>query len=463
MKLALLIANRGFFPSSVISSAREEMVAALKRAGAEAVYPNLSATRYGAVETTAEGMVFADFLADHRGEYDGLVICLPNFGDENGIKAAIADCDVPILLQAYPDQLDEMDFEHRRDAFCGKLALTSVLAQMKKAYTTFLPFTVHPSTAEFDAQLQKFVGICQIVKKMRKMRLGAVGARTTAFKSVRYDEMALESHGVDVESYDLSVLFAAIRKLEDSDPAVQARLQDLHRVANFANAPAGRDVVLAKFAAAIDNLVAEGRLDALAIRCWSELQQELGITPCAAMGLLNQEGVPTVCETDATNALAMAGLSLASGCAAGCLDWNNNYGEDPNRCILFHCGPFPMDLMEGPGEVQQHKMLSKSYGQGCSWGLNVGRIKTGVVTYCGFRTENGEVQFYVGTGKVVDAPVSKEFFGTYAVLETEDLQKKLQAISQAGFRHHVAITRGDVAEAVAEAFTKYLGYRQIQL
>lgn len=463
MKLALLIANRGFFPSSVISSARAELTAAFARAGVEAIYPDLEATRYGAVETTAEGMVFAEFLEAHRGEYDGLVISLPNFGDENGIKAAIARCDVPIFLQAYPDRLEEMDFEHRRDAFCGKLALTSVLTQMKKAYTTMLPFTTHPDSPDFDRQLGEFAAICRIVKKMRAMRLGAVGARTTAFKSVRYDEMALESHGVDVESYDLSILFAAIRKLEDSDPAVQNRLQDLHRVADFANAPAGRDVTLAKFAAAVDALVADNKLDALAIRCWSELQQELGITPCAAMGLLNQEGVPTVCETDATNALAMAGLSLASGCAAGCLDWNNNYGDDPNKCILFHCGPFPMDLMEGPGEVQQHKMLSKSYGQGCSWGLNVGKIKTGIVTYCGFRTENGEVQFYVGTGKVVDAPVAKEFFGTYAVLETEDLQKKLQAISQAGFRHHVAITRGDVAEAVAEAFTKYLGYRRIEL
>lgn len=463
MKLALLVANRGFFPSTVISSAREEMTAAFKRAGVEPLYPNLSATRHGAVETTAEGMVFADFLDAHRGDYDGLVICLPNFGDENGIKAAIARCDVPILLQAYPDQLDEMDFEHRRDAFCGKLALTSVLAQMKKKFTTFLPFTVHPSTAEFDDQLKKFVGICNIVKKMRQMRLGAVGARTTAFKSVRFDEMALESHGIDVESYDMSNVFVAINELSDTDEAVQNRLADLHRVCDYSGAPEGRDVALAKFAVVMDNMVRDNRLDALAIRCWSELQQQLGITPCAAMGLLNQEGIPTVCETDSTNALAMAGLSLASGCAAGCLDWNNNYGEDPNRCILFHCGPFPMDLMEGPGHVEQHKMLSKSYGDNCSWGLNVGKIKPGIVTYCGFRTENGEVQFYVGTGEVVDAPVSKDFFGTYAVLETEDLQRKLQTLCTAGFRHHVAITRGDVAEAVAEAFTKYLGYRRIEL
>ncbi len=102
------------------------------------------------------------------------------------MTAAIAKCDVPILLQAYPDRLDEMDFEHRRDAFCGKLALTNVLHQMKKPYTTFLPFTVHPSSEEFARQLKKFAGICRIVKNMKAMRMGVMGARTTAFKSVCY-------------------------------------------------------------------------------------------------------------------------------------------------------------------------------------------------------------------------------------------------------------------------------------
>ena len=103
MKLAVLIANRGFFPSSVIDSARTDMTQAIKNAGAEALLLDADATRYGAVETRAEGEIFADFLAKNEGEYDGLVICLPNFGDENGIKAAIKDVRVPILIQAYPD------------------------------------------------------------------------------------------------------------------------------------------------------------------------------------------------------------------------------------------------------------------------------------------------------------------------------------------------------------------------
>ncbi len=463
MKLALLIANRGFFPSSVISSAREDMKAAFARTGLEALCLEESATRYGAVETTAEGMVFAQMLKEQEGQYDGLVICLPNFGDENGIKAAIRDCKVPIFVQAYPDSLEEMDFAHRRDAFCGKLALTSVLTQMKIPYTTFQPFTVHPNSEEFDRQLQSFAAICRIVKGMKHMRMGAVGARTTAFKSVRYDEMALESHGIDVETFDLSMLFAQIHKLSDDNADVQRRLADLHRVADFSQAPEGRDLTLAKFAAAMDITARENHLDAMAIRCWSELQQELGITPCAAVGLFNQEGMPTVCEMDVTNGIAMMGLTLAAQKAPGCLDWNNNYGDDPDKCILFHCGPMPMDLMEGPGDIQQHKMLSKSYGQGCSWGLNVGKIKTGQITYMGMRTENGELQYYVGTGDIVDAPVPPEFFGVHAVLQTDNLQQKLQTISSAGFRHHVAIALGDVSQEIAEAFSKYLGYKQIQI
>ena len=123
MKLALLVANRGFFPSSVIDSAREEMKTAADKAGVEFLMLDVNATRYGAVETREEGEIYSKFLEEHHGEYDGLVICLPNFGDENGIKVAIQNVNVPILLQAYPDEIGKLDFASRRDAFCGKLGL----------------------------------------------------------------------------------------------------------------------------------------------------------------------------------------------------------------------------------------------------------------------------------------------------------------------------------------------------
>ncbi|MGI6239076.1 MAG: L-fucose/L-arabinose isomerase family protein [Christensenellales bacterium] len=463
MKLALLIANRGFFPSSVIESARADMRAAAEKCGVTLLEPDEGMTRYGAVETTQEGARYAAFLNDHRGQYDGLIVCLPNFGDENGIKAAIRDAGVPMLLQAYPDEIGKMDFANRRDAFCGKLALASVLKQMDYPYTSGMPFVMHPRSPEFEKELTDFISVCRIVSRMRKLRLGCFGARTTAFKSVRFDEIALERHGVDVETIDLSALFHRIRQIDDADPAVAAWLDKLAASMRMDDAPAYAKLALGKLGAALDQTICEMGLDAFAIRCWGELQDELKIAACSVLGVFNQLGVPAACESDVTNAVAMMALHLASDAPVGCLDLNNNYGSEADKCILFHCGPLPLDLMEGAGNIEEHKMFVKTQGDNCSWGLNVGRIRPGKITISGVRTEGGEVQFYVEEAEVTDDAVESAFFGTSGVMYLKDLQRKLMRMAEAGFRHHTIITAGWHARAMDEALSKYLGYRRIEL
>ena len=463
MKMAVLVANRGFFPSAVIEDARREMVQALEKAGLEALMIERDATRYGAVETTQEGLVFHDFLQEHRGEYDGVVICLPNFGDENGIKAAVKDVNVPILLQAYPDEIGQMDFEHRRDAFCGKLGLGSVLKQMSVKFTAFPPFVVHPLSEQFHGQLVKFAAICRIVKKMRHMRLGAIGARTTAFKSVRYDEIALERHGVDVETMDLSAVTAIFEGIAGDSPEAVRWLSYINDTVDLGCMPKGKETLLARLGATFEKLIADWKLDAVAIRCWDELEKMYGIAPCCLLGILNQQGIPAACEMDVTNAVVMTALSLASGTPAGLLDWNNNYGAEADKCILFHCGPLALDLMTGRGTMRQHLMFAKTYCEGSGWGLNVDKIAPGQVTFSGCRNEDGQVQFYIGTGEITTDPVEEAFFGVPGVLHADHLQDKLQRIFEGGFRHHVAITRGDMADAVSEALVKYLGYTRVTI
>ena len=463
MKLAVLIANRGFFPSAVIDSAREEMVNAIERAGAEALVMDITKTRYGAVETRAEGEAFAAFLAEHAGEYDGLIICLPNFGDENGIKAAIKDVNVPIYLQAYPDELDKLDFANRRDAFCGKLGLCAVLKQMKAKFVTSASFTVHPSSDEFACELAKFISICRIVKKMRHARVGVIGARTTAFKSVRFDEGALESRGVDVETLDLTQVFDKMNAIADDDARIAAWEKDINDISNTCDVPAYAMLNQCKLGIALEELKEEMALDVLAIRCWSELQYEYKITPCTVMGILNKRQIPVVCETDVTNAPAMLAMAMASYTGVGCLDINNNYGADPDKCILFHCGPLPIDLLCEKGHMEEHKMFTKTQGTNCSWGVNVGKIKPGVITICGMRTEDGEARYFVERAEVLDTELDREFFGTYGVVEIAGLQPKLKSMCEEGFRHHAIITAGDHVEAMREALSKYLGYTEIKL
>ena len=261
MKLALLIANRGFFPSSVIEFAREEMTQAVEKAGAQVLTMDSSLTRYGAVETREEGEAFANFLAEHYGEYDGLIICLPNFGDENGIKEAIKDVKVPILLQAYPDELGKLDFANRRDAFCGKLGLCAVLKQMKVSFVSGEPFTMHPLSDEFHKEMTDFIGICRIVKRMRHMRIGVLGARTTAFKSVRFDEGALEQRGADVETLDLTHIFDKMKAIADNDSRLADWEKEIKAISDTCDTPEYAILSQCKLGVALEELKTEMKLD----------------------------------------------------------------------------------------------------------------------------------------------------------------------------------------------------------
>ena len=122
-----------------------------------------------------------------------------------------------------------------------------------------------------------------------------------------------------------------------------------------------------------------------------------------------------------------------------------------------------MQLMQGPGEIEDHKMLSKGKPVPCSWGLNVGKMKTGEYTLLGMRATNGEIAFFSDTVTMTDDPVDSSFFGVYGVMETEDLQNKLKKIANGGFHHHAIVTPTDVAAGVNDALTTYLGYTKVEI
>ena len=206
-----------------------------------------------------------------------------------------------------------------------------------------------------------------------------------------------------------------------------------------------------------DGLVEECSLDAVALRCWIELQQQLCISPCVLLSEMNDRGIVTACEVDVGNAVTMFALSRASGGPATCLDWNNNYGDEDNKCILFHCGPVPASMMTGKGKITDHAILLNAVGKGCSYGCNTGRIAPTDMTFGSLLTENGDLKFYLGQGRITDDPIAADFFGCAGVAEIEDLQDVLQTIGYMGHRHHTSVTPGHVLDPVAEALSKYIG------
>ena len=458
-RLALFIGNRGFFPASLLETARRELLEVLEGMGHEVLALDPGATRHGAVETAREGERYARFLSENRGRYDGVFLSLPNFGDENGAVTALRGAGVPILVQAYPDDLDRMAPDQRRDAFCGKLSVMDVLRQNGVPFTALKPHTVHPRSPRFTENVDAFDRICRVVKGMRGLVVGAVGARTTPFKTVRCDEVALQRHGVTVETFDLSGVMARAAALPAGDDRLRTRRDRLARYTSFEGVPAAALESLARLGVVLDLLVEEHGLRAIALRCWDELQRQMGISPCVLLGELGDRGIPAACEVDIASAVTMQALALAAGRPAICLDWNNNYGDDDDRCILFHCGPVPQTLMAGPGRVTDHVMLATSLGPGCSYGCNVGRIAPMPFTFGNLLTEDGRVEVYLGEARFTEDPIPASYFGCGAVAHVPGLQDVLLAMGAAGHRHHVAVAPGHHRPAAAEAMGKYLGYR----
>ena len=462
-RFALFFGNRGFFPSSLMSHARRQMKEVLTGLGHETIMMDEDATRFGAVETAEEGRRYAAFLEQNRGRYGGVILCMPNFGDENGAVEGLRHAGVPILIQAYPDEMNKLSPDSRRDAFCGKISVMDVFYQQGIKFTALKPHVVDPAGGEFARSVDCFNRVCRTVAGMKDVRVGAFGARTTAFKTVRIDELALQRKGVTVETYDLSSIIARAHAIDPASDPYRAKAAFLKGYSDWTGVPGAAFANISKLGVVLDEIIDRDGLDCLAIRCWLELQQQLQISPCVLLSELNERGIPFACEVDVGSAVAMHALSLATGSVAACLDWNNNYGDDPERCILFHCGPVPQSMMLGKGRIEDQAILATVMGHGCSFGCNVGRIKPSPMTYASVMSQEGRLRMYVGQGEFTGDSIPKEFFGTAGVAKINNLQDVLLMIGREGFRHHVAVSNGSVREPLTEAMEKYLGYELIRV
>ena len=397
------------------------------------------------------------FLKKNRGKYDGVIVCLPNFSDEASTVEALKNCGVPLLIQAYPDEIGKMGFTGRRDAFCGKLAITDIFHQYGIPFSLTRSHVMHPCTDTFRMELKKFAAVCRIVKALSNLTVVAVGARTSAFKSMRFDELTAQKYGITVETLDLSDFFLRMKEIDPGKELYLQRLAFYQQYGDTSKVPAAALENMVRASLVADRIAKEYDTDCMTIRCWNEFQREMKISVCTLISELNDRGIITACELDISNAISMKALTAASMQAATCLDFNNNYGDDPDKCILFHCGPVPRSLMREKGEITEHKMFKKTMGADVSWGVCQGAIRPGDVTLSSIKTQDGRMHAFTAQGEITPDQIEKEFFGTGGVFETGNLQQKMYAISKNGYRHHVSLSAGHYEEAVLEAYQTYLG------
>jgi len=453
----VLVGNRGFFPSHLIESGRKEILHKLEESGFGVVVLDTETTPYGSVESLEDAKKCAALFKEHAGEIDGILVTLPNFGDERAVAETIrrSELDVPVLVHAFPDTLGRMSLADRRDSFCGKMSVCNNLAQYGVKYSLTTRHTEAVESEQFAADIEWFGAVCRVVGGLKEARIGAIGARVAPFKTVRFSEKILEASGISVEVVDLGEILCQVDRLDDEAQQVQAQLAEVQDYVPLDDVPAPALIKMAKLKLVIDQWLAENEIDAFAFQCWDAIEKYLGIVPCAVLSIFSQRLIPAACEVDITGAIGMYAMALASGKPSALLDWNNNYGDDPNKCVLFHCSNLPKDVF-GEVSMSRQDILADSVGADNAWGACVGRIKPGPFTYTRVSTDDvaGVVRAYTGEGQITDDPL--ETFGGYGVAAIPNLQSLLNYICSNGFEHHVAINQSQVAAAIYEAMDNYL-------
>jgi L-fucose isomerase-like protein len=459
MTMGLIVGNRGFFPDHLAKTGREEMLRVLGAAGMDVVALTPEESKHGAVETREESRRCADLFKKNRDRIDGIIVTLPNFGEERAIADALrlADLRVPVLIQATPDNPTNMSIAYRRDSFCGKMSACNNLRQYGIPYSLTKLHTESPDSAEFAVDLQWFAGVCRVVKGFKNLRVGAIGARPTAFNTVRYSEKILESHGISIETLDLSEVLGRISRMKDDDAKAVAKLASIHAYVDSSQVPAAALLKMAKLGAVVDDWMAATEVNISAVQCWTSIEENLGVVPCTVMSMMSNELMSSACEVDVCGVLGMHALRLASGTPSALLDWNNNYGSDPNKAVCFHCSNLPKHFFRSV-KMDFQEIIAGTVGKENTFGTCVGLIKPEKMSFARFSTDDtaGKMRGYVGEGRFTDDPLST--FGGAGVVEIQGMQKLLRYICERGFEHHVAANLSSVAPAVHEATTNYLGW-----
>ncbi len=455
----VIIGTRDFFPAEPVRRSRQEVLSLLAALDIDTVILGEQDTPMGAVETWEQSKKCAALFRAHRDRIDGILVILPVFGPEKGIADAIqlAELNVPVLVQAYPDDLSRLSVEERGDAFCGKISVCNNLYQYGIPFSLTQEHTVHPAHESFKADLQWFAGVCRVVRGLRRARLGAVGARPNLFNTVRYSEKLLQSYGISVSTADLSELFGPAEKLADNDTRVQAKLTALREYVDTSGVPGEALVKIARLGVVLDDWIAEHEVDAIAFQCWTSIQKNYGVNACVLLSMLSEQLLPAACEVDVTGALSMYALQLASGKPSALVDWNNNYGDARDKCVLFHCGNWARSYFDEV-KMAYGEILATTLGVEHTYGTISGRARPSPLTFARITTDDryGSIRAYVGEGRLTADPL--DTFGSRAVAEVPNLRELLHYICKNGFEHHCAINPSLSASILHEAFENYFDW-----
>jgi L-fucose isomerase-like protein len=456
VKLGFIPANRGFFSDELAAESRQAVIDALRAAGVSVVVPAKKDTKVGCVESREEAIKVGRMFREQ--EVDGIVISAVNFGDEQGVATTVreADLPVPILIHGCQEKEVLTPETQRRDSFCGLLSIGEALRQIGMAYSVPEVPVSEPSDASFRGTLERFAAVCRVVKGIRAARYAQIGARPNDFWTCRFNEKALQELGATVYTLDLSEVIGQVERMKTT-AAVKRVMKD---ISEGIDTSAVSDEVLeriAKLERVLWSFAQDNDIDAMAIQCWTSIQENLGCCSCTTMSRFDDRGLPCACEADVMGALSMHALQLASGTSSALADWNNLHNEDAELVNCWHCGVFPTSWAKGKPKMGCQEIIAGSTGRERAMGVVEFVMQDGPVTLCRV-TQDNDGFFKAALAEGAVEPTAAGTFGSYGWVRVPGLGELYRYVLLRHFPHHVALNRSHVGNVLWEAFGNYLGF-----
>ena len=399
-----------------------------------------------------EGLLYSEedrlkMLAKFRAAgVDGLLLAHCNFGTEYLCARLAKDLGVPVLLWGPLDERPEPDGTRLRDTQCGLFATGKVLRRFGVPFTYLTNCRL--TDPVFARGIRDFLAVCNVVKVFRRTRILQIAPRPFDFWSTMCNEgELLEKFNIQLSPIPLPELTAQVKKAKEEGTEVKAVMDYCKEKMNVCVTEEHLENIAA-LKVAMRRLADQYGCNAVAIQCWNALQGELGIMPCAANSLLNEEGLPVVCETDIHGAITavMAEAADLNRTPSFFADWTVRHPDNENGELLQHCGPWPLSCAAEKPTIGMP--LAFDYP-----GAVEAQAKHGLVTLCRFDGDNGEYSLLLGTAKGIDGPYTK---GTYLWVEVENWKRLEAKLVEGPYIHHCVGIHKDVVPVLFEA-CKYLG------
>ena len=383
-----------------------------------------------------------------REKIDGLFLPHCNFGTEYLCARLAKDMNVPVLLWGPLDERPEPNGVRLRDTQCGLFATGKVLRRFQVPFTYMTNCRL--SDPVFERGIRDFLAVCNIVKTFRNIRILQIAPRPYDFWTTMCNEGEL------LEKFNIQLAPIPMPELMDAVKAAKEEGTEVQKVVAYCREKMEikvKDDELENVAAlkvGMSNLVKKYGCNAAAIQCWNALQSELGIMPCAANALLNDEGIPVVCETDIHGAITAllveaAGMGETRSFFA---DWTIRHPDIENGELLQHCGPWPISIAKEKAQLTYPLAFDHP-------GSLTAEARHGDVTLCRFDGDNGEYSMLLGNAKGVEGP---RCMGTYLWIEVENIKRLEAKVVEGPYIHHCVGIHKNVVPVLYEA-CKYIGVK----